>query len=86
MFDEVRFLAPSIVGGGKALTQLGSDLVCDESDRDTQEASRHLVFAWFPISRGLILDSYLLGCYFWGVLKSNLNEGESNGSLNYVFI
>ena len=64
---------------GPAIMQLGSDLVCDGLDRDTEEASRHLVFAWFSISRGLILDSYLLSCYFWGVLKSNLNEGEAMG-------
>ena len=64
---------------GPAIMQLGSDLVCDGLDRDTEEASRHLVFAWFPISRGLILDLYLLSCYFWGVLKSNLNEGETMG-------
>ena len=66
--------------------QLGSDLVCDGLDRDTEEASRHLVFAWFPISRGLILDLYLFSCYFQGVLKSNLNEGESNGTFNYVLL
>ena len=67
---------------GPAIMQLGSDLVCDGLDRDTEEASRHLVLAWFPIPRGLILDLYLLGCYFQGVLKSNLNEGESNGTFN----
>ena len=52
-----------------AVICLRSDLVCDGSNRDIQEASRRLVFAWFHLSRGL--TCFLsLGLVLWGSLRN----------------